>query len=152
LLLTMSCALLLDELAARLDVAWLLILGGHTPIRDFRSRNRRALLDYSTRDHTDRPLSVLGHYTRGSYTPFRDFTSQNPYGPGLLHLRPCRIDRSHFMADRARICSVSIWRTGQDTPKKCLARGTLGLDKLLPELTISCRRRSLLKLCPTLQA
>jgi len=40
LLLTMSCALLLDVLASRLGVAWLLALG-------FTSQNRRARLDYS---------------------------------------------------------------------------------------------------------
>jgi len=50
---------------------------GRTPIRDFTSRDRRALLDNSTRDRTDRPLSLLACYTRHSDTPFRDFTSRN---------------------------------------------------------------------------
>jgi len=39
---------------------------GRTPIRDFTSRDPRALLDNSTRDRTDRPLSLLACYTRDS--------------------------------------------------------------------------------------
>jgi len=60
LLLTLSCALLL-VLAARLDEAWLLVLG----VRAYAdpglhgSKGRRALLDNFTQDRTVRPLSLL---------------------------------------------------------------------------------------------
>jgi len=66
LLLTMSCGLLLAVLAARLDVEWLLVLGVSGVRKSGTSRNRRALLDNSTRDRTDRPLFLLACYTRDS--------------------------------------------------------------------------------------
>jgi len=48
-----------------------------TPIRDYMSRDRIALLYNFTWDHTDRPLTLLACNTRDSDTPLRDFTSRN---------------------------------------------------------------------------
>jgi len=65
LLLTMSCALLLDVLAVRLDVAI------H---RSGTSRVESVGLSWTTLLETvrDRPLSLLAHYTRGlGHTPLR---------------------------------------------------------------------------------
>jgi len=50
--------------------------GSGTPLWNLASRIRRALLDNSTRDRIDRPLSLLACYIWGSGTSLRDLASR----------------------------------------------------------------------------